>query len=676
MSRILPNLLLIYQNINDIIITRQYVSIYSCKKGSGEMNPLIHFDMASVFVLTIILFTNVYRRMVKGTVNKVFMLLISTALVAALFEVVMIFIIGADGNNDKALIIIKSFYLIAHNFATPVYLMYIISLTKTWNKVVKRPLLFALLCVPFVLIFLFIVSNLFTGFLFTFENNVQIKHNTYLLYICAGIYILYSMIYVIYYRNLFTKCQIYSLASMLPLTIAAVVVQKYYPNSLVEIFSNTVGIMLMSMLIQRPEQIMDSATMLRKYSAYADDMKKNFANDNHVELIMVNIANYSSLHNILGYDGTNLLLRTVARKISEITKKSKSYADLFYLDRGRFRIVVNEHYSSLAPQLAEDINEMLKETYSTNHIDMNLIGYVCRARCPEDIGDFRALTAFGADLHKKLSYSGEVIVTEELFKQRNFSLTNELDNIIERALDNNSFKVYYQPIYSVKEKRFTTAEALIRLIDDIHGFVPPDIFIPAAERSGAIHKIGSFVLNDVCRFIASDEFKKLGLDYIEINLSVAQCMKSGLADEVMHTIAKYGVKPSQINLEVTETAASHNQSAMTDNLNILSAAGVSFSLDDFGTGYSNMDRLTTLPLKIVKLDRTFVNSQDRPKMKIFLENIIKMFKEMQMEIVVEGIENEQMVERFSELNCDYIQGYYFSKPLPENEFIGFIKNHQ
>lgn len=181
------------------------------------------------------------------------------------------------------------------------------------------------------------------------------------------------------------------------------------------------------------------------------------------------------------------------------------------------------------------------------------------------------------------------------------------------------------------------------------------------------------MLDEVCRFIASDNFREIGLDYIEINLSVAQCMHGDLADKVLDTMKKYNVSPDQINLEITETAVSYGQNIMKNNLDKLSNAGISFSLDDYGTGYSNMRRVIQLPLKIVKLDKSFVDEQNNPKMWIMIQNTVKMLKDMNMEIVVEGIEDEEMVDQFSALECDFIQGYYFSRPVPEDEFVEFIR---
>lgn len=640
------------------------------------MDALIHFDVAAAFVLTIILFTNIYRKMSKGTTNRIFLLLISTALLAAAFEMAIIFMYAAGCTSDTAFTIVKSCYLIAHNTASPVYFMYIISLAKTWHKIKDRPVVTVLLSIPYLALIICIIVNQFNNFMFRYQNGEYIRYNGWIVYATAGVYILSSIVYLIIRRRLFKRHQMLALASMLPLSIAAVLVKYFYPNSLVEIFSNAVGIMIISMVIQRPEEMIDSFTQLKKYSAYADDMKKNYINNNHVTVILINIANYSSLHNILGYDDTNLLLRRLGDKISVANERVKAHADVYYLDRGRFRVVINSFNKRRVEPMAAAVAKLFQDKITANKIDLNLDSYICVARCPEDIPDFKALIAFGTDFHEKMSnYDGTPVYAEEIFKQKNFSMNNEINTIIDRALTQNNLKVYYQPIYSVEEQRFTSAEALLRLIDDVHGFVPPDIFITAAEKSGAIHKIGSFVLDEVCRFIASDEYKLLGLDYIEINLSVAQCMRGGLADEVLSTLEKYGVKPSQINLEITETAASYNQNTMEENLAKLSEAGVSFSLDDFGTGYSNIDRVASLPLKIVKLDRTFVNNNEQPKMSVFVENFIRMFKDMDMEIVVEGIETEQMVKRFSELRCDFIQGYYYSKPIPEKDFVEFIKKN-
>lgn len=640
------------------------------------MDLLIHFDIAAFIILSIIFITNVYRKLYKDISSKIFLLLIGVIILASMFEMAQIIVYACGCRNDLVFMLIKSIYLLTHNLATFVYYLYIISIARRWNKLQERPIIALVMILPAIADFVMVAVNCFTGFMFVFQEGIIIWNNQFPVYFSATIYVAASIAYIIKNRIVFKRHQMLALASMLPLSILAITVNILLDRTLVAIFSNAVGVMIMSTVIQRPEEIIDTTTQLRKYDSYADDLNKVFYNKHHVNVILVNIVNYNALYNLVGYSEMNKILRSIANELYDINRQLNAFADIYYLDRGRFRIIINSFNKDKVKKFAFEVNEILKKQISVKQIDTSINAAVCIARCPEDIGDFSEMMYFGADYHNKTHLSGDVIIAEDLFKQKNFGMINDLDDIIDKALREGNLQVYYQPIYSVAEQRFTSAEALIRLIDDVHGFVPPDIFIPAAEKSGAIRKIGSFVLNDVCRFIASDQFKGLGLDYIEINLSVAQCMQADLADEVLGSLAHYKVKASQINLEITETAVNYNMSIMSDNLIKLSESGISFSLDDFGTGYSNMERVASLPLKIVKLDRSFVNSQHKPKMSIFLENFIRMFKDMNMEIVVEGIETDTMVKRFSDLKCDYIQGYYFSKPLPEQDFVEFISSRR
>ena len=153
-------------------------------------------------------------------------------------------------------------------------------------------------------------------------------------------------------------------------------------------------------------------------------------------------------------------------------------------------------------------------------------------------------------------------------------------------------------------------------------------------------------------------------------------MQGGLAGDLLRTMKKYGVTSDQINLEITESADSQTQNIIAENLTSLLNAGITFSLDDFGTGYSNMQRMASLPLKIVKLDKTFANFDTNPRLMIVLQNTVKMIKDMDMEIVVEGVETQELVDRFTNLKCDYIQGYFYSRPVPKDKFIEFIEQYE
>ncbi len=638
------------------------------------MGNIVHFDVAAVIMLLIMFVVSLTRKSYKGTRNRIFQLLIVTTMLGAVFNVITAGLENYSCTNDVLLYSFKTLYLIFHNFATPVYVMYIVSLTRTWHKFKKYIGLSVLASLPYVFVIGSIIVTPFTGFLYSYNNGVfDRKPVMILIYIVAAFYLILGVYYVVRYRRIMKKKTIVILLMSVPLMILAILLKFYFPNSLVEIFSNAVSLMIISMTIQNPDKNIDAITGLKKYSVYGEEIRTDFENDKHQKIICINFVNYEALKRLLGYDGTNAFLRKVAEYLMEQDKQLKVYSDIYYLDQGRFRMVVNSFNLKKAEALAKAVNDASKLPVRANGVDISAEAVVCLVDCPEDIKDFKSLMIFGNDFHDRVQRNGELLYASDLFKQRDFQLMNAMEDIIKRGLEKKSFEVYYQPIYSIDKKRFVSAEALLRLIDDEYGYIPPNLFIPVAEKNGAIIEIGNIVLEKVCRFIASDRYKQLNLDYIEINLSVVQCMQRGLADDVLAMIEKYNISPQSINLEITETAANYKQSVMMENMNRLIAAGISFSLDDFGTGYSNMARVASLPLKIVKLDKTFVDNSNKPKLHIFLKGTIKMLKDMDMEIVVEGIENEQMVETFSQLNCDYIQGYFYSKPIPEKDFVKFIQ---
>ncbi len=636
---------------------------------------LIHLDIASLLILAIILISQLSRKMYKGSTNKFFIALIILTFLSSCMDIWASLLDNISYPDVGVRMLSHTVFLLFYNSIPPFFLMYVLSLSCAWAKVTSHKITPILLSIPYFASIGLIIVNIFNGCIFSIEDGIyKINSLSFLLYSMAGIYIVVYTIYMIRYRKLFTFRKMLAMFLMLPIMGVVVAVKFVAPNTLVMVFANTMGLALISILIQRPENIIDSFTGLNIYNAYADDMKKNYMINNRMAVIMVNTANYDSLYKMLGYDKMMLLLQKIAKRILDQNAAAKCYGIAYYLDRGRFRLVVNSFNLGSAGKAAELINDALHKPVKIDKFELNLIPYVCLVKCPEDIPTFPSLMSFGADFHTRLPYNSEVIRADESTVKRMVSLLTDVDGIIDRAFANHGFHVYYQPIYSVEKKRFVSAEALLRLIDEKEGFISPDIFIPAAEKSGAIHKIGDFVLEEVCRFIASDEYRSLGLEYIEINLSVSQCMRHGLSKMILEVMNKYGVSPDQVNLEITETAASYDQSVMSENLSDLSAAVLSFSLDDYGTGYSNMYRIAALPLKIVKLDKTFVNNQTG-KMWTILQNTIRMIKDLNMEIVVEGIETEEMLKKFSDMRCDFIQGFYFSKPIPQEDFVKFIQEH-
>lgn len=638
------------------------------------MGKGISFDIAALVILTILFISCVFRKMTSGISNRIFLIIIMIATASTVFDIVAVTLDNAQSNQVSALYTAHAGYLFTHYLSAPLYLLFVISLTDTWHKLKKNVAFQVFLALPVIVVLIAFVANAGNGLIFSVENGYTRGPMFGLLYTTTILYVLFDIVYIIRYHKLFDFGKILTISAVIPIGVISMIIQMLHPTALVEMFCGAISLLVVSIGIQRPEDYIDSFTQLMKHSAYAHDMKNAFANDKHVYIIMLNISNFRTVQALIGFDSATQVLRRVADKIREINRKMHGYADLYYLDNGRFRVVFSGRNQDRTEAIAEEINKELKKKTNYNGLDISLAPFIVLAHCPEEITDFKMLMSFGSDFHIRNHYTGQVMRASDLYDRNQLTIQNNIDSIIDQALENGSFQVYYQPIYSVNAGKFISAEALIRLNDPQHGFISPETLIVAAEKSGAIHKIGELVFEKVCQFIASEEFRKLGLDYIEINLSVAQIMNGDLPEILLSIMKEYGISSDKINLEITETAASYAQGVMTENLERLTDAGLSFSLDDYGTGYSNMQRVIQLPLKIIKLDKSFVDENNNPKMWIVLKNTVKMLKDMNMEIVVEGVETQEMLDAFSKLKCDFIQGYFFSKPIPRSDFVEFISN--
>lgn len=278
-------------------------------------------------------------------------------------------------------------------------------------------------------------------------------------------------------------------------------------------------------------------------------------------------------------------------------------------------------------------------------------------------------------IHSHEDMQEEILeVNDELInKMRKY---NKIHDLIEDALKEDRVEVFYQPFYNVKTKKFSAAEALVRIRHTDGSIISPGIFIPVSEETGQIIPLGMRIFEKVCQFIAENDLNSLGLHNIEVNLSAAQFDFENPYKFIIETMTKYNIEPSMINLEITETAQNRNRNNLITNVDKLTAFGITFSLDDFGTGRSNLDYLIDLPVQNIKFDYTFTQGYfNNKKVKHVLEGMTRIMHNMDLHIVSEGIETKEQLDAMSELNIEYIQGFYFSKPLPKKDFLEFLSSH-
>jgi diguanylate cyclase (GGDEF)-like protein len=255
---------------------------------------------------------------------------------------------------------------------------------------------------------------------------------------------------------------------------------------------------------------------------------------------------------------------------------------------------------------------------------------------------------------------------------RRLSLLNELA----QALDRDEMQIYYQPKMDLGSRRVRGAEALVRWQHPARGIIAPDEFISLAEQSGLIGQLTTLVLRKVLRQIRS--WSSLGLDLVvSVNVSALDLADGKFADRVLEMLRETGVHPSQLTLEMTESAVIRDVHHARGVMERLRDAGVQFSIDDFGTGYSSLAQLRSLPLHELKVDKSFIfNLADSQEDRLIVRSTIELAHNMGLVVCAEGIESEAVVRLLVELNCDIGQGFFISRPVPAEEFSQWLNRHQ
>ncbi len=277
--------------------------------------------------------------------------------------------------------------------------------------------------------------------------------------------------------------------------------------------------------------------------------------------------------------------------------------------------------------------------------------------------------------HAKANGKGRVALFDQAMRSRVLERV-DLENDLWHAVSDNQFIVYYQPIVSLTDGRATNLEALLRWEHPSRGLLPPASFIQVAEETGMIEDIGAFVLEEVSRQLAEwhvrmPEVKDLS---VSLNLSACQLVSHNLVKQLDRCLETYGLEPSMLKLELTETTMMDNLAMMRTVIDEIMSRHIELHLDDFGTGYSSLSILHTLPFTALKLDRSFVSNLGKDlECETTIQAIVMMARNRRIKLIAEGVETYDQVEMLRELDCEYAQGFYFSRPVPPAEIVALLE---
>ena len=647
------------------------------------MNRVYYFDICALLVLVPLLISDIRRKHYRGKIGRVYVWLLTLVLFDTVFDSLrsgQLTTLGTIDLSFKVKLVSCYIHFYLRALVTPVYVLLISQLTGYYSKIRESLIGILSFNIPVALNMAILIINVFTGCIFTYsvEGDIVLYNVGSLIavvYFVGFWYAFFALVLVMFSRERLGVEKVLAIISFYPINIGAIILHHIRPDTLIEMFATALCLLIMRLFILRIDEDMDTTSGASSYMAFKRDVDNLFIGKEEAIVVFLRLLDNKAVRTVLGNPVYEKMLRRITDGFMPSLHKKGIRADIYFLHNGMFAGLI--HNYAKADVIRDYTNSLLPdlfERFEVDGIDIDLNVAVCVVRIPEDIDSPEYLQSFSESYHYTIP-PNKAVLYSQMKPDREFMLKNNLDCIISRGICDNHFEMYYQPIYSVETGRFTSAEALIRLNDPEYGQIQPDLFIPAAEKSGAIIQIGDFVVDSVCQFLSSGKDREMGIEYVEINLSVMQCMQKNTAVKIKNCLEKYDIEPSRINFEITETMEDYTNDAIIKTMNVISENGNSFSLDDYGSGYSNLHRVMSFPYEIIKLDKSLVNDLKDERSEMVVEETIKMIKVFGSKIVVEGVEDEKAYNWFAERGCDYIQGFYFARPMPENEFINFLNEN-
>ncbi len=646
------------------------------------MTQIYQYAVAALFIEVVIIFFYFQKRSLPTFQNIVFFVILTVVTLNTFAELGSTYM--EDHVQDfplKQIYLIECLYFTFNTTFGLLFAIYNLSVFDIYSKLSKRAISLIQLSMlaPFIIfmaaIWLSPVLSAHYTLIFTI-NPVTAYHrgNNFWFYgLCAtkAFYILLSFCIIIAFHRFIARAKMQIMYFFLVTISLTSLIQLFNVGLLIESFGMSLVTLVYFFFIQKPEEMVDASTDTLNQSALQRMLRYNLAVGRRFSCIAIFVDDTMFIANTFGIPHLNAFLTDAGNFL----KQHFSYANVFSRQQGCFCVMLRDADNDKLNNAITILNERFQRTWVCENVELKLYIRLCIIHCPED-----------AETPEEVFDIVNMISTDERYRQ-SVVFANEIDlkyrrrtiyieHCLRNGLTENRFDVFYQPIWSTAEQKLIGAEALIRLKDESGHFISPEDFIPIAEKTGAILRIGEYVFESVCLALSQIDVKEYGITKIDINLSVAQCMQEILAEQILKIQSIYQIPTSIINLEITETAAAHTPEILLKNMQELSDAGFELSLDDYGSGYSNMSYMLNLPFKMIKIDKYIVWAAFTDKRaEKALAATIKMIKSIGMSVLAEGVETPEQAEWLTESGCDYLQGFYYSRPIPKKDFLAIMKKN-
>ena len=636
-------------------------------KGFGQL--YFAMDLSALIVcITALLFTIIHHRTEKAQ-NKVFISAIFVISLNSICGMVTTLLEPYRFDSDtvlKAVNASRYIYFIFHTALAPIFFYYVACVCGAVSNIGKPQNLFY--SSIFIITEIAVLLNPVTHWIYHYDKETLVYTRDWAesaIYIAAAVYFSLAAMMLMFSWDALTRRRKIALIYFFAIIIAGVMIQLFYVEIRTELFAEALALLGIMISIESEEDRMDPDTGVYNRKALENDLEAYFLNKRILRLVCVKITgNETFFERTVGGDRYN-----VSGAVASFLRKLLPRYCIYAASPTVFMLTLFDFTETETEDLTLRIIQRFDKPWSFGDKTAVLSATVMSAEIPLRVaGTSEALYMADSPVPKHIEK--KILTGSDL----DYLLRRAtIEKAVSRGLKEHTFEVYYQPTYCLEGHRLHGAEALLRLHDTVIGHVYPGEFIPVAESLGLIDALDDFVLGEVCDFLKSGIPQKYGMENINVNLSVIQFMQPGFVERINDIVESAGVDKKLINFEITESVGAEDYRLLARTISALRREGFLFSMDDYGTGYSNMQSLFSIGFDVVKIDKSILWSAEQGRLgRIILENSIRMIKQMGKKVLVEGVETQSQLDMLTEFGVDYLQGYFFSRPIPKDAFIELI----
>jgi len=627
-------------------------------------------ELLGLIIHIILILYHYERRLVSNNRRKIYQVCLWISVLTIFLNIVCVHMVTHPFMVSQRMnVVCNSLYFILCIVTCSVMAVYMFALTleHVYNKHCLR--IAGTIVFLLNIVFLGIVLwNLKSGVLFYFdENRIYTRGPLNRVgYLVMAIEMLMLVICYMRNRRSVSRPVIRLIRTMPVIAAICIVFQHIYKDLQLNGMFMAIVNMVIFISFQTRRSEVDSLTFIGNRNCFFEELSLRIASRQYFQVVLVCLKQFSLINEKFSYKKGDEFLYNIARELDHILPGAKA----FRFGNVEFAVLLPFAAEEEAAEGLKKIQERFEERW-----ELGAVGSYIQAYFTDVIykGQEWNATQIMEYLESGIHYAKKEPGGLRRFDTRLLEQLNRRKRILEimeTSIRERRFKVWYQPVFNLKTNRFSSAEALLRLRDYDSKPVSPSEFIPLAEETGLIDDLSWIVLEEVCMLLGQMGDK---IDSISINLSMQQFEDRNLSGRIHECLNRSGLSPDKLKIEVTERVLLQDMDYMKMMMEEMSGEGFGFYLDDFGTGYSNISCALSLPFEFIKLDRSLlVRVTGDSKTQVFVRSMVETFHAMGQKIVAEGVEDEEQIELLRQFGVDCVQGYYYGRPMPEDEFRAVI----